>query len=84
MEILGIAFVEGDEKGRAWLRDYARKREITWTLVPATSTWYGPPFEAYNVSFVPFNMLLDRDGRVVATRVRGKLIEREIAKALGK
>lgn len=74
--------MDGDEKGRRWLRDYAKKHDMTWTLVPATSTWYGPPFEAYDVSYLPFSVLLDRDSRVVTTDVRGKAIEKEIAKAL--
>jgi hypothetical protein len=82
VEILGIAFVKGDKKGRRWLADYAKDREITWTLVPSSREWYGPPFEAYDVHFIPFNILLDAQGKVVTTMLSGSRIEEEIARVL--
>ncbi len=82
MEILAIAFVKGDKNGRAWLSEFAKNRGINWTLIPTTEEWYGPPFEAYNVHYIPFNVLLDADGKVVATGVHGERIGEAIADAL--
>ena len=71
-EILGIAFVEGDEKGKQWLRDYAAKRGLTWPQAPSGSLWYGPPFEEYSVRYLPFYLILDRKGKVVDADVRDR------------
>ena len=68
-EILGIAFVEGDDKGRRWLGEYARKKNLTWPQVPSGVIWYGEPFDAYNVAYLPFYLILDREGKVVDAEV---------------
>jgi hypothetical protein len=45
--------------------------------------WYRPPFEAYNVRYIPLYLLLDRNGKVVGANLRGagldRAIERELA-----
>lgn len=83
MEILGIAFVKGDDAGRKWLQTYAKTHDLTWTLVPTDEAWYAPPFEAYNVHFLPFALLIDREGHLISAGVRAEKIEPEIARALG-
>jgi hypothetical protein len=82
-EILAIAFVEGDEKGRTWLADYLDEKGARWTNAPTTPQWYGPPVEAYDVSYLPFNLLLDRDGRVIDMDVRGRALDAAVERALG-
>ncbi len=84
LEILGIAFVEGDEKGRKWLVDYMAKKGLTWTNAPTVQRWYGAPFEAYDVHFLPFNLVLDRAGRVFALNPELDEIESVVRAALDK
>lgn len=82
-EILGIAFVEGDEKGKRWLEDYAKKKNLTWPQVPSGQAWYGEPFDEYNVRYLPFYLILDRQGKVVDADVREpKKLEALIEKLL--
>ena len=71
-EILGIAFVEGDEKGKRWLEDYAKKKNLTWPQVPSGQAWYGEPFDEYDVRYLPFYLILDRHGKVVDADVRDR------------
>lgn len=80
-EILGIAFVEGDEKGKRWLQEYAKEKRLTWPQVPSGVSWYGEPFDEYDVSYLPFYLILDKTGRVADADVRDRekleaLIER--------
>lgn len=77
-EILGIAFVQGDEKGKRWLEDYVKKKQLTWPQVPSGELWYGEPFDGYDVSYLPFYLILDKNGKVVDADVR----EREKLEAL--
>lgn len=57
---------------------------MTWPHVMGGGPgWYRPPFEAYNVRYIPLYLLLDRSGNVVGTDLRGagldRAIERELA-----
>ena len=81
-EIVGIAFVEGDEDGKAWLRRYLDEHGMSWPQVPTASQWYSAPFEAYDVNQIPFNLLLDPEGRIIAADLRGKALERQVEAAL--
>lgn len=82
LEILGVAFVEGGDRGRKWLTAYLAEKRVGWPNVMAGPEWYGPPMEGYDVSFLPFNVLLDRDGRVAGVELRGDALERAVAKVL--
>lgn len=76
--------MEGDDKGRQWLKDYAAKKQLTWPQAPTTAEWYGPPFEQYDVRYLPFSLLLDREGRVIDVNPHGrKRLDAAVAEALG-
>lgn len=85
-EILGIAFVEGDDKGRRWLEDYAKQKQLTWPQVPAGEDWFGAPYDAYDAGHLPFYLILDRNGKIVDADVRDRekleaLIEKLLEKS---
>lgn len=79
---MGIAFVKGDEKGKRFLRRFLDERGVTWRNVPTDDRWFAPPFEAYDVHHIPFNLLLDREGRVVEVDPAPSRIEAVIERAL--
>ena len=82
-EILGIAFVEGDEKGRRWLDDYAKQKRLTWPQLPAGEDWFGAPYDAYDAGHLPFYLILDKNGAIVDADVRDpKKLEALIEKLL--
>jgi hypothetical protein len=74
--------VEGDEEGREWLRDYLRRKQATWPNAPTHPQWYSEPFEEYNVRYLPFNLLLDPEGRVIDADVRGWNLDQVVARAI--
>ena len=84
LEILGIAFVQGDEKGRRELSQFLDRRGVVWPNAPTAPHWYAPPFEGYDVRYIPFNVLLDRDGRVLAVDLRGEALAGAVERALGR
>ena len=82
LEILGIAFVEGDDKGKTWLRRYLEDHDLTWPTVAAGEMWDSGPASSYEIRYIPFNFLLDRDGRVIALDLRGEALAARIEKAI--
>ena len=82
LEILGIAFVEGDEKRRKWLQAYLQDHELSWSTVAAGETWDSGPAAPYDIHAIPFNFLLDREGKVAALDLRGPGLEPTIERTL--
>ena len=82
LEILGIAFVEGDEKGRKWFQAFLEDHELAWPTVAAGETWDSGPAASYDIRYIPFNFLLDREGKIVALDLRGDGLEPTIERTL--
>jgi hypothetical protein len=81
LEILGIAFVESDEEGKKWLREFLDEHRINWTTVFSNeSYWFSEPFEEYNVRYLPFYLLLDENGEVVEADPRGARLDTLMAR----
>lgn len=77
--------MEGGETGRKWLRGYLERKEATWPQVLGSRPrWYAPPFEAYNVRFLPLYLLLDRDGKIAAVNPRGRALDRAVERELSR
>lgn len=76
--------MEGDEAGIEWLREFRDKHGIDWpTVATGSPAWYSEPFEAYNVGYLPFYLLLDRQGRVIDVDTRGPRLDRALARLFG-
>ncbi len=75
--------MEGGEDGKTWLTEYLERKKATWPqALSGSAEWYGPPFEAYNVRYLPLHILLDEEGRIVSVNPRGPLLDRAIEEAL--
>lgn len=74
--------MEGDDDGKEWLRKYVGEQEITWPNVAVSQVWYDEPFEEYDVGYLPYSLLIDRDGNLVDTDVRGKRLDPAIEELL--
>ena len=44
--------------------------------------WQDPVAQLYNISSIPATFILDREGKILATRLRGKALETKIAELL--
>jgi len=78
--VLGVSL--DNEGGRAaWLRAIA-KDGLTWTQVSDLKSWNNAVAQAYGVQSVPQNFLLDPQGKIVATNLRGEELQSTLGKLL--
>jgi peroxiredoxin len=82
-EIYGVSL---DRDKATWIRGI-QEDKLTWTLVSEVSYFNTEPARVYGVTSIPYAILLDREGRIVAKRVRAHQLEAmldEMLKAEGR
>jgi peroxiredoxin len=77
-EILGVSLDQSKDK---WL-EAIKKDGITWPQVSDLKYWECQAARDYNVQGIPFTVLLDKEGKILAKNLRGEELERAIEKAL--
>jgi peroxiredoxin len=77
-EIFGVSLDQSKDK---WL-DAIQKDGITWPQVSDLKYWECEAARDYNVQGIPFTVLLDKDGKILAKNLRGEELEKAIEKAL--
>ncbi len=70
-EIYGVSL---DRDRNTWIRGI-QEDKLTWTLVSDLSYFNSPPARLYGVTSIPYAILLDREGRIVAKSVRAHQLE---------
>ena len=78
-EIYGISLDQTKEK---WL-EAIKADGITWPQVSDLKYWECEAARLYNVQGIPFTVLLDKEGKILAKNLRGEDLEKAIEKALG-
>lgn len=78
-DILGVSL--DDNKGK-WLAAI-EKDKLTWTHVSDLKGWQNAAGKLYGVQSIPFNLLLDKEGKIVAKGLRGHDLEAKLAELLG-
>ena len=73
--------MEGGERGRKWLVKYMASKTMTWPNVMAGEEWYGDPMEGYGVGYLPFNLILDREGRIAELDVNLDGLDEAVVRA---
>lgn len=79
-EILGVSLDRPDSKER-WLNDI-KKHNLSWKQVSDLKWWNSTPALLYNIASVPANFLLDPQGRIIATNLRGEELQKKLAEIL--
>ena len=79
-DILGVSMDDNKEK---WLAAIA-KDNLTWTHVSDLKGWQNAVGKTYSVTSIPFNLLLDKEGKIVAKSLRGADLEAKLEELLGK
>lgn len=70
--ILGVSL----DKERAGWTEAIRSDKLTWPQVSDLKFWAGETIKKYGVEAIPYNVLLDTAGKIVAVNLRGpKLLE---------
>jgi thiol-disulfide isomerase/thioredoxin len=79
-DILGVSLDQSKDK---WLQAIA-KDNLTWTHVSDLKGWQNEAAKKYGVTSIPFNVLLDKDGKVLAKGLRGPALEAKLAEIFDK
>ncbi len=77
-EIFGVSLDK--EKGR-WV-EAIQSDKITWPQVSDLKAWQSDAARLYNVQSIPYTVLVDREGLILAKNLRGAELEEKIAQVL--
>ena len=78
-EILGVSL---DRDRNRWLQAIEQDG-LTWPQVSDLKFWQNAAAQQYGVSSIPFTVLIDGEGKVLATRLRGPALERKLEELFG-
>lgn len=77
-EIYGVSLDQDKEK---WM-DAITKDGINWPQVSDLKYWDNVAARIYNVQGIPYTVLIDKDGKIIAKNLRGQELEKKIAEVL--
>lgn len=77
-EIYGVSL---DKEKDKWVEAIA-KDGITWTQVSDLKWWESEASKTYNVQGIPYTVLLDKEGKILAKNLRGPELEKAIENVL--
>jgi peroxiredoxin len=72
-----------DRKKDDWMRAIAEDK-LTWTHVSDLKYWQSEAAKTYNITGIPFSLLLDPNGVIIAKNLRGAALEKKLAEVFNK
>lgn len=72
-----------DRKKEDWLQAI-QQDNLTWTHVSDLKFWQSEAAKTYNISAIPFSLLIDPDGVIIDKNLRGPALEKRLAEILDK
>ena len=78
LEIIGVSF---DEDATKW-KKAVKEMNMTWPQVSELNSWDNELAKTYNVSSIPYTILISQDGIIVAQQLRGEELDRFVASYL--
>ncbi|WP_296619171.1 redoxin domain-containing protein, partial [Marivirga sp.] len=78
-QILGVSL---DKKREDWLRAIEADN-LEWTQVSELKYWQTPIVQEYKINGIPFSLLLDPEGKIVAKNLRGERLHEKLAEIYG-
>lgn len=76
--ILGVSL---DQEKEAWVNAIA-KDNLTWKHISDLKYWESSVVPLYKIDGIPFNVLLDPTGKIIATDLRGEALEKKLSEVL--
>ena len=76
--ILGVSL---DEDKAAWQKAIA-KDNLTWTHMSDLKQWESAAVQTYGIEGIPFNVLVDPTGKIIANYLRGEELPNKLAEVL--
>ncbi len=78
--ILGVSLDRPEGKNE-WLKA-VKDDNLTWTQVSDLQFWNSPVVPLYGIDGIPFNVLVDPEGKVIAQGLRGAALESKLIEVL--
>lgn len=78
-QIFGVSL---DKKREDWLKAIEADN-LEWTQVSELKYWQTPIVQEYKINGIPFSLLLDPDGKIVAKNLRGDKLHKELERIYG-
>lgn len=73
--VLGVSL---DSEKQEWLKAIA-KDGLTWTHVSDLQGWHSSAGKIYGVMSIPSNFLLDKEGKIIGSNLRGEDLNKKLA-----
>jgi thiol-disulfide isomerase/thioredoxin len=80
LEIIGVSLDNNGQKKR-WVKAIEQDG-LTWPQISNLKGWKEPVAVQYGVRSIPATFILDKTGKIVATRLRGKALEDKVEELL--
>jgi peroxiredoxin len=77
-EIFGVSL---DSKKASW-ENIINRDGINWIQVSDLKFWSSPVTKLYNIQELPFNLLIDGKGIIIAKNLHGEALDKELSKYL--
>jgi thiol-disulfide isomerase/thioredoxin len=78
-DILGVSL---DNNKKRWV-DAIAKDQLTWTHISDLKGWSSMLAKPYGVRGIPYTVLVDKEGRIIAKRLRGASLEAKLKQLFG-
>lgn len=78
--ILGVSLDRPGQKDE-WMKA-VMKDNLTWTHVSDLMFWGSPVVQLYNIEGIPYNVLVDPEGKIIAESLRGPALETKLGEVL--
>ncbi len=76
--VFGVSF---DSNKAAWMAAI-QKDNLTWPHVSDLKGWGNEAGKIYNITSIPQNLLLDKEGKIVAKNLRGAALDEKLAELI--
>jgi len=70
------------DKKASTLTDFVDKRELPWPQIFDGKGWDSPLVSKYGITGIPATFLVGKDGKVIATNLRGPALAKAVKAAL--
>ena len=78
LEIFGVSL---DDNADAW-KEAIKKDHITWIQVSELKKWDSEVVKSYMVDAIPFSVLVDKEGKIIAKGLSGDELEQKLMEVL--
>ena len=78
--MLGVSLDRPGQKDK-WMKAISDD-QLTWTNISDLQFWNSPVVSLYGIEGIPFNILVDPQGKVIAEGLRGSKLEEKLGEVL--